>query len=118
MKIAPVALLSVGVLAGIMAATNPKPAAYNEFAAETMTASLQENLCNTENLGDWLGKLGQNVGETCEWAIGGDSSEAAMQALIEDSTKVRNYGLFTLYETTTPVSAHRSLGVFNRFIPL
>ena len=121
MKFTPVVLVSLGVLAGVMAITNPKPKAYTTFAAKTITASLQDNVCQRDTLGEWLGKLGGGLGETCEVLIGSGAGlqQTALQDIIASNTRVKNYGLFTTYTTTTPlVDDMTAVGIFNRFILL
>ncbi|MEO1591116.1 MAG: DUF4359 domain-containing protein [Cyanobacteria bacterium J06632_22] len=121
MKSTPVILVSLGVLAGVMAVTNPKPDAYTDFAAKTMTTAMQDGVCQREALDEWLGKLGGGLGETCEVLIGSGAGlqQTALKDIIASNTQVKNYGLFTTYTTTTPlVDDITAVGVFNRFILL
>ena len=119
MKLAPVAFVSLGVLAGVMAATNPKPAAYTDFAATTLTTTMKDGVCQQEALGEWLGKVGGSLGETCEVLIGSGAGlqQEAIRDIITSNTTVKNYVLFSTYTTTTPLADDvRAVGVFNRFI--
>jgi len=121
MKFAPVALVSLGVLAGVMAATNPSQETYTDFAATTITTAMQDGVCQREALGEWLGKVGGGLGETCEVLIGSGAGlqQTAIQDIITSNTEVKNYGLFTTYTTTTPlVDDFKAVGIFNRFILL
>lgn len=121
MKLAPVALIGLGSLAAVMAATNPDQAAYADFATRTVTVAMQDGVCQRDALSQWFGQRGATVGETCEALIGSgaDQQQQALRDIVTRNTEVNNYGLFTTYETTTPlVDEFKAVGVFNRFILL
>lgn len=120
MKIARIGLLGLGALAGVMVFTNPKPEDYTAFAADTLTQTMADNICRAETLDEWLGKVGQSLGETCELSLhsGRRLRAADIEGILLSSTEISNYGLFTIYQTTTPTHTYKAIGLLNRFILL
>ncbi|MEO0348802.1 MAG: DUF4359 domain-containing protein [Cyanobacteria bacterium P01_A01_bin.15] len=115
-----VGIAGVSVLAGVLIATNPDQNRYNTFAAATLQNEVRSSFCQAEELDSWLGDLGQALGDICETAVeqGSLVGEEDLQDFIEDNTQRQNFWVFSLYTTQIPAVRVRTLGIFNRFIPI
>ncbi len=89
-----VALVGVGVA---MAIANPGQAAYNEYAAQQLTAYLEENAC--PQAPQVLGNLLQNQ---CVTLL--RNNQAEIQQIIDSRTERQNFGILSIYKTNLSVS--------------
>jgi hypothetical protein len=107
--------VSVGGLAivglGIgMAVTNPKPSAYNSFAAKKLAQYLQEKVC--DDVPNLLQQQCRNFA---------NAGQDRFKKIAADTTERQNFVFFSIYETdiSTPPgipSYHFStVGIFNQF---
>ena len=113
-------IVGLGTLAGVLIATNPDQNRYNTFAATTLQNEVRSSFCQAEELDSWLGDLGKALGDICETAVeeGSLVGEEDLKGFIEDNTQRQNFGVFSLYTTQIPAVRVRTLGIFNRFIPI
>jgi hypothetical protein len=93
-----------------MAVTNPKPSAYNDFAAKKLSQYLQENVC--DDVPNLLQKQCQNFA---------NAGQDRFRKIAADTTERQNFIFFSIYETniSTPPgipSYHfATVGIFNQF---
>ena len=115
-----VGIAGVSVLAGVLIATNLDQNRYNTFAAATLQNEVRSSFSRAEELDSWLGDLGQAIGDISETAIeqGSLVGEEDLQDCIEDNTQRQSFWVFSLYTTQIPAVRVRTLGIFNRFIPI
>lgn len=115
-----ISMVGIGALAAVLIATNPGQEKYNTFAAETLQNEARSAFCQAEELDSWLGDLGEALGNICETAIeqGTIIGEDDLQRFIEDNTQRQNFWVCSLYTTQIPAVRVRTLGIFNRFIPI
>ncbi|MEM6254076.1 MAG: DUF4359 domain-containing protein [Cyanobacteria bacterium P01_D01_bin.156] len=113
-------ILGLAMLATVLIATNPNHDKYNTFAADTLQNEANSAFCQAKELGNWLGDLGKALGDVCETAIeqGNLIGQEDLEDFIEDNTQRQNFVLFSLYTTEIPAVRVRTLGIFNRFIPI
>ena len=113
-------IVGLGTLAGVLIATNPNQHRYNTFAAATLQHEVRSSFCQAEELDSWLGELGIALGDICETAVeqGSLVGEEDLKGFIEDNTQRQNFWVFSLYTTQIPAVRVRTLGIFNRFIPI
>lgn len=113
-------MVGIGTLAVVLMATNPSQDRYNTFAAETLQNEVRSSFCQAKELDSWLGELGKALGDICTTAVeqGRLISQDDLAEFIEDNTQRQNFGLFSLYTTKIPAVRVKSLGIFNRFIPI
>lgn len=113
-------LAGLGALAVVLMVTNPTQDRYNTFAAETLQNEVRSSFCQAEELDSWLGDLGKALGDICETAVekGRLVGQDDLEDFIEDNTLRQNFLVFSLYTTQIPAVRVRTLGVFNRFIPI
>lgn len=87
--------LTVMALGGVgvaMAATNPTPPRYNDYATWHLSAYLQNNLCRqADNV------LGADLQDECGDLI--DNNQAEIRALIADNTDRQNLVVVSIYRT-------------------
>ncbi len=113
-------MAGLGALAAVLIITNPSQDRYNTFAVETLQNEVRSSFCQTKDLDSWLGDLGGVLGDICENAIaqGRIIGEEDLKEFIQDNTQRQNYWVFSLYTTQIPAVRVRTLGIFNRFIPV
>lgn len=102
-------LVVVGLGIGL-AVTNPKPSAYQSFAAKRLSQYLQENVC--DDVPNLLQQQCRNFA---------NASQDRFKEIAADTTQRHNYLFFSIYETdiSTPPgipSYHfATVGLFNQF---
>ncbi|MEM9265506.1 MAG: DUF4359 domain-containing protein [Cyanobacteria bacterium P01_F01_bin.13] len=113
-------IAGLGALAAVLIATNPSQDRYNTFAAETLQNEVRSAFCQADELDSWLGDLGKALGNICENAVeqGRIVGEEDLKDFIQDNTQRQNFWVFSLYTTQIPAVRVRTLGIFNRFIPI
>lgn len=103
-------LVAIG---GLLAATNPGPTAYNEFATQAAIAYLKGEVCAKAPSVFGLQKLCQSELE---------SNQAKIKKIISDGTQRQNFVVFSLYMTDLSISPDlpsyhvESVGVCGQFI--
>jgi hypothetical protein len=94
-----------------LAATNPTQPTYTEFATQTVSRLLVQDLCRanerTPKLFDTMIKDG------CQAFMHQGKTE--IRAFIAHNTERQNFLLFSLYTTEFPIRPLRVLGIFNHF---
>ncbi|MEM7796907.1 MAG: DUF4359 domain-containing protein [Cyanobacteria bacterium P01_C01_bin.118] len=113
-------IAGLGALAAVLIVTNPTQDRYNTFAADTLRNEVRSSFCQAQELDNILGSLGKALGNICEAALeeGSLIGEDDLNDFIEDNTQRQNFWLFSLYTTEIPAVQVRTLGIFNRFIPV
>ncbi|NEQ52864.1 MAG: DUF4359 domain-containing protein [Leptolyngbya sp. SIO3F4] len=113
-------MAGLGALAVVLIVTNPNQDRYNMFAAETLQNEVRSSFCQAKELDNWLGDLGKALGDICEDAIeqGRLVGQDDLEDFIEDNTLRQNFWVCSLYTTQIPAVKVRTLGIFNRFIPI
>ncbi|MEA5463548.1 DUF4359 domain-containing protein [Leptothoe sp. PORK10 BA2] len=113
-------LAGLGALAAVLVVTNPSQERYNAFVAETLQNEVRSSFCQADELDSWLGDLGKALGDICKTAVekGTLVGQDDLENFIEDNTLRQNFWLFSLYTTEIPVVQVRTLGIFNRFVPI
>ncbi|MGD1853411.1 MAG: DUF4359 domain-containing protein [Leptolyngbyaceae cyanobacterium] len=113
-------IAGLGALAAVLVVTNPSQDRYNTFAAETLQNEVRSSFCQAQELDSWLGDLGKALGDICETAIeqGRLVGQDDLETFIEDNTQRQNFWIFSLYTTQIPAVRVKSVGIFNRFIPI
>lgn len=113
-------IAGIGALAAVLIVTNPNQDRYNTFAAETLQDEAHSAFCQAKELDNWLGDLGKALGDICETAIeqGRIINQDDLEAFIEDNTYRQNFWVFSFYTTQIPAVRVKTLGIFNRFIPI
>lgn len=113
-------LAGLGTLAVVLIVTNPTQDRYNTFAADTLRNEVRSSFCQAQELDNILGSLGKALGNICEAALeeGTLIGENDLNDFIEDNTQRQNFWIFSLYTTEIPAVQVRTLGIFNRFIPV
>jgi hypothetical protein len=107
-----IAVIGVG---SVMAITNPRPQAYQKYAAEKMGIYLKEEVCTDapKTLGDFLERQCNNLV---------DSGQKPLQEMIAQSTERHNYFLCSIYETNLTLMAglpnyhFKTIGIFQNFL--
>lgn len=108
--IAGVMLVGVG---GLLAATNPGQAAYDEFATQAAIVYLKAEACAKAPTAFGLQKLCQSELE---------SNQSKIKKIIDDGTQRQNFVVFSLYATDLSISPDlpsyhvESVGVLGQFI--
>jgi|GEM_PF-561222 len=103
-------LVGVG---GLLAATNPGQAAYNEFATQAAIAYLKVEACAKAPTAFGLQKLCQSELE---------SNQAKIKQIITDSTQRQNFVFFSRYTTNLSISPDlpsyhvESIGALGQFV--
>ncbi|MBE9066917.1 DUF4359 domain-containing protein [Leptolyngbya cf. ectocarpi LEGE 11479] len=115
-----VGIAGLGALAVALSVTNPSQDQYNTFAADTLQNEVRSSFCQAKELDSWLGDLGKALGDLCETAIeqGRVVGQEDLEDFIEDNTQRQNFWVFSLYTTQIPAVRVKTLGIFNRFIPI
>lgn len=115
-----VGIAGLGALAIVLSVTNPSQDQYNTFAADTLQNEVRSSFCQAKELDNWLGDLGKALGDICETAIeqGRVVGQDDLEDFIEDNTQRQNFWVFSLYTTQIPAVQVKTLGIFNRFIPI
>jgi hypothetical protein len=114
-----VKFLGIAVLAGtvgVLAATNPGPAAYDAYASQQAALYLNEELCS-----EIPGALANLVPGRCAEMI--VALQPQIQSLIRDRTQRLNFGILSIYRTAFQVPGFalipsyqvETLGIFGRF---
>jgi hypothetical protein len=95
----------------VLAATNPKQTIYTEFATQTVSRLLIQDLCRvndrTPKLFDTMIKDG------CQAFM--QQGKTEIRAFIAHNTERQDFLLFSLYTTEFPIRPLRVLGIFNHF---
>jgi hypothetical protein len=110
------ALAAIALVAVGMAATNPDPFEYEQYAASRLSVYLEDQLCS-----DLPAFLPQVLQAQCATLL--QQNQATLQEIIRSRTQRHNFLLFSHYRTTLAVPGSDllpsyqvdSLGVFNRF---
>ncbi|MBD0269605.1 MAG: DUF4359 domain-containing protein [Cyanobacteria bacterium Co-bin8] len=110
------ALAAISLVAVGMAATNPDPFKYEQYAAARLSIYLEDQLC-----ADLPAFLAQVLQEQCSVLL--KQNQSAFQEIIRNHTQRQNFVLFSRYSTTLalpgtgllPTYQVDSLGAFNRF---
>lgn len=103
-------LVAIG---GLLAATNPGQAAYEEFAAQAATTYLKGEMCAKAPSVFGLQKLCQSELE---------SNQSKIKKIISDGTERHNFVVLSLYTTDLSISPDlpsyhvESVGVLGQFI--
>ena len=119
MKLAlPLTLISLAALGGALAFTNPSEDDYAAFLSDRVETRVQAEVCGTDALSNWLGKIGDALGDFCQSLVseGGDLTEAEVQSFIKESTDYKNRFLFSTYTTEFPFGTYKGVAVFNQFL--
>ncbi|MBR8831126.1 MAG: hypothetical protein N5P05_003833 [Chroococcopsis gigantea SAG 12.99] len=98
----------LGVLAAVMAASNPQPTNYVDYASDRFIAEAEKVVCDRTGYCDIdkMPVIGKNT-----------IKNNLLKPAIENSTKRDNMGLFSIYTTEFPgVVTVKTLGVFGNFI--
>lgn len=94
-----------------LVATNPKQTHYTEFATQTVSRLLVQDLCRandrTPKLFDTMIKDG------CQAFM--QQGKTEIRAFIAHNTERQDFLLFSLYTTEFPIRPLRVLGIFNHF---
>jgi hypothetical protein len=107
---------SIGLVGGL-AATNPRPPAYERYAVTRLTQYLESNLCAELPL-----TLGTALKSQCRQVL--RANQDPVRTMIQHNTVSQNFLLFSLYKTTLtmpgleflPTYQVYTLGIFNSFI--
>ncbi|HEY9872550.1 MAG TPA: DUF4359 domain-containing protein [Candidatus Obscuribacterales bacterium] len=114
-----IALVGLGAA---MALTNPSQDDYEEYAAQTLTTYLKENVCPKAPK-----FLGNSLGGQCSSLV--DSNQSEIKQLVTKGTQQQNFILFSVYKTNLsmrgivpffpasvlPSYHFETVGVFNDF---
>ncbi len=105
-------LVLLGVLGGVMVATNPSRDRYKDYAAKQMNSYVKKEVCSDVEQ--------SFLRDQCENAV--DVGRNQMGNLIDDSTQRDNYFLFSIYTTEFNVPVPNidnqkfvTIAVFNNF---
>ncbi len=104
----------LGGLGGFMVITNPGQRDYEQYATETLSSYLKEEVCIQAPRG-----LGGFLQSYCKTLV--DTGQPQIKTLISTTTKRQNYLLFSIYETElslpSPVPSYQfeTIGAFQQF---
>ncbi len=99
--------IAIAALATIMGATNPKPAAYTDYAAERMIDNGENLVCEQTGYCE-KDKMPTLVKQTVKNNL--------MRPAIGVATKRQNLGLFSIYTTEVPgMGKMQTVGMFSNF---
>lgn len=101
----------LAMLGVVTAMTNPNQAAYDQFAAQTMTDYLAKDVCQSPlDVPEIFGNLLQ--GGCVSLAR---SSQSEIQQLISNNTQRQNFIFLSLYTTNLLVYQVKTIGVLQKF---
>lgn len=106
--------LSGVVLAVLLAAmvTNPDPAAYDEFATETLAEYLDREFCvAVKGMPEILASLLSN---SCKFLV--ESKQPAIKQYLSDHTRHQNLFFLSLYTTELFTYRFKVIGIFDQFL--
>ncbi|MEL6354158.1 MAG: DUF4359 domain-containing protein [Cyanobacteria bacterium J06627_28] len=114
----PLTLIAIAALGGTLAFTNPNEDDYAVFLSDAVNEKVQEEICNSGRLSEWLGRVGDALSGVCQNVVtsGGKLSEREVQTFIKDNTDYNNRFFFSTYTTDLPFGTYRGFAVFNKFI--
>lgn len=114
----PLTLISIAALGSALAFTNPNEDEYAVFLSDAVNVKVQEEICNSDRLSEWLGRVGDALSGICQNVVtsGGELSEREVQTFIKDNTDYNNRFFFSTYTTELPFGTYKGVAVFNRFI--
>lgn len=104
-------LVGSGVL---MVIGNPKPVDYEAYATTSLSQYLKQEVCPKTPV-----EFGGFIQSYCKTLV--DSGQPQIQQIIAHTTTQRNFGLFSIYETTLalpeplPTYEFQTLGVMQQF---
>ncbi|MFM7885986.1 MAG: DUF4359 domain-containing protein [Pseudanabaena sp.] len=101
-------LISVAVVVGAMAVTNPNKNSYVEYAADEVTRTGKNTFCNDVPI---------TAQQQCKIAIALLSSRGKplIKQFIDGSTNQQNFVLFSLYTTDFPNRKLTTIAAFGNF---
>ena len=107
-------VITLGVLGGLLFATNPGQKDYEDYAAITLSTYLKDDICKQGN-----GKLGEFLTSQCKSLV--DVSRPQLQEFISTKTERRNFLVFSIYETnlalfeSLPSYRFQTVGLLQQF---
>lgn len=91
--------------------TNPKQANYTEFATQTVSRLLIQDLCRANDRTPKL--FNTMIKDGCQAFM--QQGKTEIRAFIAHNTERQDFLLFSLYTTEFPIRPLRVLGIFNHF---
>lgn len=102
----------LGVLGVVMAVTNPNQAAYDQFAAQTMTSYFAKEVCQSPP--EVPGIFGDLFKGGCVSLA--KSSQSEIQQFISNNTQRQDFIFLSLYTTNLVVYRVKTIGILQKFL--
>ncbi len=99
-------LIGAAVVVGVMAVTNPSKERYIDYATEQFSETGKTSICG--------GDMPIAAQQSCKFLI--SQGKGVVKGLVENSTKQRNFVLFSLYETEMPHKKYTAIAAFGNLI--
>ena len=114
----PLTLISIAALGGALAFTNPNEDEYAVFLADAVNVKVQEEICNSGKLSEWLGRVGDALSGICQNVVtsGGELSEKEGQTFIKDNAAYDKRIFISTIAPALPFGTYKGFAVFNKFI--
>lgn len=115
-----IAIVGVG---GILVATNPSRADYEQYATDRLTAYLQTEVCaDAPSILGELADVSELLSQQCQTFI--QDNRTQIESLVSSSTTQTDLWVLTIYQTTLqvpgieglPAWEFESVGIFQRFV--
>lgn len=108
-----VLLMTLAILGGAMAHTNPTREEYINYGADQLSQQLKKQVCSPSKMPDFLQGIADTLADACQSTL--NSQKENVRKVLNNSTTRNNYLLFSLYTTEIMGRKYQTVGVFGNF---
>jgi hypothetical protein len=102
-------LIGAAVVIGVMSVTNPSQERYIEYATEQFSETGKTSICAGDN-------IPISAQQPCKFVIA--QGKGVIKAVVQNSTKQKNFVVFSLYETDLPNKKVTTIAALGNFYML
>lgn len=108
-----VLLMTLAILGGAMAHTNPTRQEYINYGADKLSEQVKKQVCRPSKIPDFLQGMADTLVDACHSTL--NAQRENVKKVLDNSTTRQNYLLLSLYTTEIMGQKYQTIGAFGNF---